>query len=174
MMMTLWTLLPPRKSGDLISNIVVCFKSLTQRYKTISLLQRTNFDGSMKRSGPKSAAQRPAPKSERIKGSRVNPKGSAKAKAKAPIQFGEATNMVIKMKVTEHNKKYPSKKVTLETAKKVVRRGMGAYSTSFRPTITGGKPNSRTAWGLARLNKFLEKRAGKPVKKAYIQDDDLM
>jgi hypothetical protein len=128
----------------------------------------------MKRPGPKSAAQTPAPKSERIKGSRVNPKGSAKAKAKAPIQFGEATNMVIKMKVADHNKQYPSKKVTTETAKKVVRRGMGAHSSTHRPTIGGGKPNSRTAWGLARLNRFLEKKAGKPVKKAYIQDDDLL
>jgi hypothetical protein len=51
---------------------------------------------------------------------------------------------------------------------------MGAFSTSFRPTISSGRPNSRTAWGLARLNRFLEKKAGKPVKKAYIQDDDLM
>jgi hypothetical protein len=51
---------------------------------------------------------------------------------------------------------------------------MGAYSTSHRPTISGGAPNSRTAWGLARLNKFMEKKVGKPVKRAYIQDDDLL
>jgi hypothetical protein len=70
--------------------------------------------------------------------------------------------------------KYPNKKITVPTAKAVVRRGMGAYSTSHRPTISGGAPNSRTAWGLARLNKFMEKKVGKPVKRAYIQDDDLL
>jgi len=127
-----------------------------------------------KRPGRKSASQTPSPKNERIQGSRVNVKGSATAKSKSPITLGVMTNMIIKTKVAGHNKAYPSKKVTVETAKKVVRRGMGAHSATHRPTITGGKPNSRTAWGIARLNKFLEKKAGKPVKKAYIQDDDLM
>jgi hypothetical protein len=90
------------------------------------------------------------------------------------IQFSEAVDKTIKTKVMTHNLKYPSKKVTVATAKAVVRRGMGAYSVSHRPTISGGAPNSRTAWGIARLNKFLEKKAGKPVKQAYIQDDDLL
>jgi hypothetical protein len=138
------------------------------------LLQATNFDSYMKRPGRKSLAQTPAPKSERIKGSKTNPQKSATAKSKTPIVFGDQTSTSIKNKLATHNKTYPNKKVTLETAKKVVRRGMGAFSTSFRPTISGGRPNSRTAWGLARLNRFLEKKAGKPVKKAYIQDDDLM
>jgi len=77
-------------------------------------------------------------------------------------------------KVKAHNEAYPSKKVTTATAKAVVRRGMGAYSKSHRPTITGGAPNSRQAWGLARLNKFLLKKRGVKVKSAYIQDDDLL
>lgn len=128
----------------------------------------------MKRPGRKSLAQTPAPKSEQIKGSKTNPKKSATAKSKTPIVFGDQTSTSIKNKLVIHNKAYPNKKVTFETAKKVVRRGMGAFSSSFRPTISGGRPNSRTAWGLARLNRFLEKKAGKPVKKAYIQDDDLM
>jgi hypothetical protein len=51
---------------------------------------------------------------------------------------------------------------------------MGAYSKSHRPTITGGRANSRQAWGLARLNAFLLKKGGFKVKKAYIQDDDLL
>jgi hypothetical protein len=55
-----------------------------------------------------------------------------------------------------------------------MRRGMGAYSTSHRPTITGGAPNSRQAWGFARVNKFLLKKGGTKVKAAYVQDDDLM
>lgn len=55
-----------------------------------------------------------------------------------------------------------------------MRRGMGAYSTSHRPTITGGAPNSRQAWGFARVNKFLLKKGGTKVKAAYVQDDDLL
>jgi len=62
----------------------------------------------------------------------------------------------------------------LPILKAVFRRGAGAYSSSHRPTITDGKPNSRTAWAYARVNKFLEKKAGNPLKKAYTQDDDLL
>ena len=51
---------------------------------------------------------------------------------------------------------------------------MGAYSSSHRPFITGGAPNSRQAWGFARVNKFLKKKSGEKVKKAYVQDDDLL
>lgn len=129
----------------------------------------------MKRSGRKSAAQTPAPKRERITGSKTNKSGSAKsASSAAQIEFSDALLTTIKTKVAEHNKTYPTKKVSVNTAKAVVRRGMGAYSKSHRPTISGGAPNSRTAWGIARLNKFLLKKAGKPVKQAYVQDDDLL
>lgn len=129
----------------------------------------------MKRSGRKSAAQTPAPKSERIKGSRKNKKGSAASKSSArSISFSASLLETIRKKVAAFNAKNPRNKVSLATAKAVVRRGMGAYSTSHRPTISGGAPNSRTAWGIARLNKFLLKKAGKSVKKAYIQDDDLL
>jgi hypothetical protein len=52
---------------------------------------------------------------------------------------------------------------------------MGAYSTSYRPTISGGKPNSRVAWGLARLNAFLYKIVnGKSKSGKYSQDNDLI
>jgi hypothetical protein len=129
----------------------------------------------MKRAGRKSAAQTPAPKKDQIKGSSKNPKGSASSKKSAKsIKFNDALINTIKLKVSEHNKSYPTKKVNVNTAKAVVRRGMGAYSTSYRPTISGGRPNSRTAWGIARLNTFLKKKAGKKVKKAYVQDDDLL
>jgi GNAT superfamily N-acetyltransferase len=78
-------------------------------------------------------------------------------------------------KLDEFKEKYPSKKnVSLNDLKAVYRRGSGAYSQSHRPTITGGKPNSRAAWSFARVNKFLEKAAGKKVKAAYVQDDDLL
>lgn len=129
----------------------------------------------LKRSGRKSAAQTVAPKKDRIKGSTKNPVGSAASKTAASnIQLNEGALKVLKEKRDKFNEKNKSKSVGLPALKAVMRRGMGAYSTSYRPTITGGKPNSRQAWGYARVNKFLEKKAGKPVKKAYVQDDDLM
>jgi hypothetical protein len=138
-----------------------------------------------KRKGRKSLAQTPAPKKERIKGSATNKKGSAKSKSSAKsISFSESTINSIKKKVSNYNKKNPNKRITLATAKAVVRRGMGAYSTSHRPTIRGGKPNSRNAWGLARLSAFMRKKSGsttangavrsKTIKKSYTQDNDLL
>jgi hypothetical protein len=128
----------------------------------------------MKRRGRKSAAQTPAPKSERIKGSGVNKPASASSKASAEkIEFSDKTLTTIKNKVTDYNKTH-NNKVSVATAKAVVRRGMGAYSKSFRPTISGGAPNSRVAWGIARLNAFLKLKEGSYDKKSYTQDNDLL
>jgi GNAT superfamily N-acetyltransferase len=125
--------------------------------------------------GGRTIAQTPAPASDRVFGSKTNPKGSASDTQLAKsIKFNDSLLKAIENKVKAHNEEYPSKKVTLPTAKAVVRRGMGAYSKSHRPFITGGAPNSRQAWGLARLNKFLLKKRGVKVKSAYIQDDDLL
>jgi hypothetical protein len=139
----------------------------------------------MKRRGRKSLSQMPAPKRERISGSSVNKKGSAKSKTSGKsISFSVTLTNTIKSKVSNYNKKNPSRKITLSVAKSVVRRGMGAYSLSHRPTIRAGKPNSRTAWGLARLSAFMRKKSGsktangavrsKEIKKSYTQDNDLM
>jgi hypothetical protein len=125
--------------------------------------------------GGKTISQTPAPASDRVSGSKTNPKGSASDTSLAKsIKFNDSLLKAIENKVKAHNEEYPSKKVTTPTAKAVVRRGMGAYSKSHRPFITGGAPNSRQAWGLARLNKFLLKKRGVKVKSAYIQDDDLL
>lgn len=128
------------------------------------------------RSGRKSAAQTPAPKADQIKGSSVNAEGSASSESSASdIKLSDSTVDVLKKKYEEFREKYPRKKnITLNDLKAVYRRGSGAYSKSHRPTISGGKPNSRAAWSYARVNKFLKKAAGEPVKKAYVQDDDLM
>jgi hypothetical protein len=138
----------------------------------------------MKRRGRKSAAQTPAPKKDRRKGSKVNPKGSAKSKSSgSKISFSDSTLTKIKNLVKKYNSKN-TKKITVPTAKSVVRRGMGAYSSSYRPTISGGRPNSRTAWGLARLKAFMRKKSGSTtangavssstIKKSYTQDNDLL
>ena len=126
------------------------------------------------RPGRKSAAQTPAPKSDKIYGSKVNKRKSADSEKSAKsISFSEQLTKTLKEKADKYNEDH-SGKVSLSTLKAVFRRGAGAYSKSHRPTITGGVPNSRNAWAFARVNKFLEKKAGKPVKKAYVQDDDLM
>jgi len=126
--------------------------------------------------GGRTIAQTPAVKSEQISGSDVNKKGSSKdLKNATKIEFSDKTLVSIINKVNEHNKKHPNKKITVESAKAVVRRGMGAYSKSHRPTISNGKPNSRVAWGLARLNAFIYKIVnGKSKSGKYIQDDDLI
>ena len=138
----------------------------------------------MKRAGRKSVAQTPSPKSERIYGSRVNKSGSASSASKAKsIVFGQDIIDKIKSKVAEYNSKN-SKKIDYATAKAVVRRGMGAYSRTHRPTISGGAPNSRSAWGLARLHAFMRKKSGSTtangvvrsanIKNSYVQDNDLL
>lgn len=128
----------------------------------------------MKRRGRKSAAQTPAPAKERVYGSKKNPSGSAASKSSASkIQLSDSIVETLKNKAKKYNESH-KKDVSESTLKAVMRRGMGAYSKSHRPTITGGAPNSRQAWGFARVNKFLKKKSGEPVKKAYIQDDDLM
>jgi len=129
------------------------------------------------RPGPKSASQTPAPPKERIKGSKTNPAGTASTRSKAgDIEISAATEEALKNKIAEYKKRYPTKTPpTLGTLKKVFRRGAGAFSSSFRPTIGGGRPNSRTAWAIARVNKFLTMKAGGTVKKSYREaDGDLL
>jgi lambda family phage portal protein len=129
------------------------------------------------RPGPKSAAQTPAPPKERIKGSKENPEGTAATRSKAgDIEISEANEQALKDKIAQFKKDHPKKNApSLGTLKKVFRRGAGAFSTSFRPTISGGKPNSRNAWAMARVNKFLKMAGGGEVKESYRKaDGDLL
>jgi hypothetical protein len=119
----------------------------------------------------------PAPPKERIKGSKENPEGTASTRSKAgDIEISAENEEALKNKISEFKDKHPSRKApTLGALKKVFRRGAGAFSTSFRPTITGGKPNSRNAWAMARVNKFLKMAGGGEVKKSYrAADGDLL
>lgn len=125
--------------------------------------------------GGKTISQTPAPKKDRIKGSETNSKNSSENSLSAKeITFSTQTINSIKSILSDHNKN-STKSVDLNTAKAVVRRGMGAYSSSYRPTISGGKPNSRVAWGLARLKAFLFKVENETSKSGkYSQDNDLI
>jgi hypothetical protein len=139
----------------------------------------TTFDGNnpdIRYADGGGLSKTPAPKSERIYGSKTNkPKSSASSSSAKSINFSEDTLQKIKNNIAKHNENYPNKKITLPVAKAVVRRGMGAYSSTHRPTISGGKPNSRVAWGLARLNAFAYKIInGKSKSGKYNQDDDLI
>jgi len=131
----------------------------------------------LERLGSRSASQTPAPPKERIKGSKENPKGTASTRSKAgDIEISEQNEEALKNKIAEFKDKHPSRKApTLGALKKVFRRGAGAFSTSFRPTISGGKPNSRNAWAMARVNKFLKMAGGGEVKDSYRKaDGDLL
>jgi len=122
-------------------------------------------------------SQTPAPPKERIKGSKENPKGTASTRSKSGgIEISDENEEALKNKIAEFKDKHPTRKApSLGALKKVFRRGAGAFSTSFRPTITGGKPNSRNAWAMARVNKFLKMAGGGEVKKSYRQaDGDLL
>jgi hypothetical protein len=121
-------------------------------------------------------SQTPAPKKDRIYGSKINKPKSSESKSKASsIILSPSVIKSIRTIINKHNEEYPNKKVPLSSAKAVVRRGMGAYSSTHRPTISGGKPNSRVAWGLARLNAFIYKiKKGKSKSGKYKQDDDLI
>jgi len=117
----------------------------------------------------KSLSQTPAPAKDRIKGSKVNSKGSASSeKTATEIKFDAKTIVALNNKLKEFREKHDNENITLNDLKAVYRRGLGAYSTSHRPNITRG------GWAMARVNKFLLKAGGTKVKKAYVQDDDLM
>jgi len=139
----------------------------------------------MKRPGRRSASQTLAPKKDRVRGSKTNKPNSAASKSSAKsIEFSDRTDQQIKKLVDLYNAKNPTKKISKTTANAVVRRGIGAYSASHRPTIGGGKPNNRNAWGLARLKAFMRKKSGsttangavpgKRIKVTYKQDNDLL
>lgn len=119
------------------------------------------FDASeaAERSGPKSAAQTPAPKEDQRKGSSKNPKGSA-GEDGGKIEFSEKIVNSLEEKVRSHNEKY-DKKVSLSQLKKVYRRGLGAFSSSHRPGQTRG------SWAMARVNMFLKMVRGGKVKDSY-------
>ena len=95
----------------------------------------------------RSLSKTPAPKKDKVYGSDKNKPNSASSRTSAKsIEFSEALVDAISTKVSNYNSKNATNKISLATAKAVVRRGMGAYSSTHRPTISMGKPNSRQAW----------------------------
>ena len=121
---------------------------------------------------PRNDPSTPAPKNDQITGSKENPQGSASGK-QGGIEFSESTEKAIRGRIEKHNEEVKGmtdwRKLKMGTAKAVVRRGFGAYSTSHRPGV------SRQAWGLARLRAFSYLlKNDRPQNPAYRSDNDLL
>jgi len=114
-------------------------------------------------------AQTPAPKEDQIKGSKVNPRGSASG-SRGGIEIGESSLKALESMRDKHNKRYKagSKKVDLGTLKAVFRRGAGAFSVSHRPGM------NRNQWALARVRTFLKLVGTGERKESYTTDLDLL
>lgn len=119
-------------------------------------------------------AATPAPKKDRVFGSRRNAEGSA-ASGSGSIDIDQSTEAALKEKVRTHNEamrkaeKPEWSRVSLGDLKAVYRRGAGAFSTSHRPGMTRGR------WAMGRVNAYLEILSnGKPDNARYVTDNDLL
>ena len=114
-------------------------------------------------------AQTPAPKKDRIKGSKTNPKGSASG-SRGGIKISDEAVKSLENMRDKHNARFTksSRRVDLGKLKAVFRRGAGAFSTSHRPGM------NRNQWAFARVRAFLKLVATGQRKKAYTTDLDLL
>jgi|11_taG_2_1085331.scaffolds.fasta_scaffold00098_8 phage I-like protein len=114
-------------------------------------------------------AQTPAPKKDKVTGSKTNPKGSASG-GRGGIEIGEKAVKALENMRDQHNAKYKksSRRVDMGMLKAVFRRGAGAFSVSHRPGMT------RTQWALARVRTFIKLVGTGQRKKAYNTDLDLL
>ena len=114
-------------------------------------------------------AQTPAPKSDQVKGSAKNPKGSAGG-SRGGIEIGERAVKALEKLRDDHNARFTKKarRVDLGMLKAVFRRGAGAFSVSHRPGM------DRNQWAVARVRTFLKLVATGQRKKAYTGDLDLL
>lgn len=123
----------------------------------------------MTEKAPKSST--PAKPSERVSGSKSNPKGSASSPA-GTIRLDEDIVASLAEKTKAHNDSHPGtgKKATVGALKAVWRRGAGAFSKSHSPVV-----KSRQQWAMARVNAFLHLLAkGSPRNPKYVTDNDLL
>jgi hypothetical protein len=98
---------------------------------------------------------------------KVKPLKKSNRGRKPDIHFGSNLEDTIFNIVTIYNNRFPKKKVKLEIAKTIVKRGIDACLGNGKTAI------DRTEFGLARLRIFLIKKSG-GVNTRYIADDDLI
>ena len=125
--------------------------------------------------GEKSLAKTPAPKKDKIFGSRKNRVGSAGSlRAAGDISMTPEIIASLTKKVREHNADVKKKgkdnwsKTNLRALKAVYRRGAGAFSVSHRPGMT------RNQWAMGRVNAFLSLLMTGKAKASYTTDNDLL
>lgn len=123
----------------------------------------------------KSLAKTPAPKKDKIFGSRKNRVGSAGSlRAAGDISMTPEIVSSLTKKVREHNAAVKEKgkenwsKTNLRALKAVYRRGAGAFSVSHRPGMT------RNQWAMGRVNAFLSLLMTGKAKSTYTTDNDLL
>ena len=97
----------------------------------------------VKRIKKRTQAQTPAKPSERVKGSKRNPEGSASS-GRGGIEIGDTALKALEQMRDKHNARFTkaARRVDLGTLKAVFRRGAGAFSVSHRPGMT------RNQWAL--------------------------
>lgn len=135
------------------------------------------FSRSKKDARSRKVSATPAKPSERISGSDKNREGSsASVSSASSIKLSAEQVKALATKAREHNAKMreenrPSWTMTSTNAlKAVMRRGMGAFSSSHRPNVS-----SRQQWGMGRVNAFLVMlEKGKPKNPKYTTDNDLL
>jgi len=161
-----------------------CHKTNDKAKKQITALNISEYDENAKKYKTKTkkikynrdeGAQTPAPKKDQITGSDKNKPGSAGSGSGASIKFSEKTLKSIEGRIEKHNQEVADKglaswrKLKMGQAKKVVRRGFGAFSSSHRPGM------SRVQWGLARLKAFSYLLLNdKPQNSKYTTDNDIL
>ena len=135
------------------------------------------FGRSKKDARSRKVSATPAKPSERISGSSMNREGSSASVSSASgIQLSQEQVRALATKAREHNARMreanrPAWSMTSTNAlKAVMRRGMGAFSSSHRPNVT-----SRQQWGMGRVNSFLVMlEKGSPKNPKYTTDNDLL
>lgn len=83
------------------------------------------------------------------------------------IRFSSELEDTIFNIISIHNIQNPKKKVGIDVARKVVKRGIDACLGNVKTA------NDRTEFGLARLRIFLQKKSG-ALNTRYVADDDLI
>lgn len=141
-----------------------------------SEIRRIGVMPNSKKSARRLAAT-PAKPSERVQGSDTNAAGSAASVTSGKdITLSPEQEKVLLVKAREHNAKMREQgkpawaMTTGSTLKVVMRRGMGAFSSSHRPDVS-----SRQQWGMGRVNAFLKMlETGRPNNRRYTTDNDLL
>lgn len=143
-------------------------ESMKEQLEKVEAGVNAGHGGQHGRPGPNDPRKTPAKPSERRRGSKRNPPGSAR-KPNRRIVVSPATRTTIRNKMQKHNKAGKGSRASMGALLTVFRRGAGAFSTSHAPNM------SRNGWGIARVNAFLYLlRNGRPSNPNYKQDNDLL